>query len=111
MVIGHVRRRAYYDVEDLQVFNRGLRGGIYWFWHGINLRGMLVWIVAATVGLLCSSNSWYVGPGATALGGVDVSFVAAGLAAPQGCCTHWFLASSPSLASSWGRATKTRSRP
>lgn len=81
MVIGHVRRRAYYDVEDLQVFNRGLRGGIYWFWHGINLRGLLVWAVSATVGLLCSSNSWYVGPGATALGGVDVSFIAAGVAA------------------------------
>jgi purine-cytosine permease-like protein len=81
MVIGHFRRKAYYDVDDLQVFNRGQRGGIYWFWHGINFRGLGVWAVSATAGLLCSSNTWYVGPGAAALGGVDVSFVAAGVVA------------------------------
>lgn len=81
MVVGHFRRKAYYDVEDLQVFNRGLKGGIYWFWHGINLRGLLVWVVAASIGLLSSNNSWYVGPIATAFGGVDLSFVTAGVAA------------------------------
>jgi purine-cytosine permease-like protein len=37
-----------------------------------------VWIIAAGAGLLCSSNSWYVGPGAALLGGVDLSFVVAG---------------------------------
>jgi purine-cytosine permease-like protein len=81
MVIGHVRRKAFYDVEDLQVFNRGLKGGIYWFWHGMNLRGLIVWAASAAAGLACSSNSWFVGPGAEALGGVDVSFVVAGVTA------------------------------
>lgn len=81
MVIGHFRRKAYYDVEDLQVFNRRLKGGIYWYWHGMNFRALSVYLVAAGAGLLCSSNSWYVGPGATALGGVDVSFVVGGVVA------------------------------
>lgn len=81
MVIGHFRRRAYYDVEDLQVFNRRLRGGIYWFWRGLNLRGLIVWVIAAGAGLLCSSNSWYVGPGTKLLGGADLSFIAAGAVA------------------------------
>ncbi len=81
MVIGHFRRKAYYDVEDLQVFNRRLKGGIYWYWHGMNFRALGVYLIAAGAGLLCSSNSWYVGPGATALGGVDLSFVAGGVVA------------------------------
>lgn len=81
VVIGHRRRSGYYDVDALQVFNRGERGGIYWFWHGFNVPAMLVWAVASAAGLMFGSNSWYVGPGAAALGGVDLGFLVAGLLA------------------------------
>ena len=81
VVIGHRRRSGYYDVDALQVFNRGERGGIYWFWHGFNVPAMLVWAVASAAGLMFGSNSWYVGPGADALGGVDLGFLVAGLLA------------------------------
>ena len=81
VAIGHFRRRGYYDVDALQVFNRGQRGGVYWFRHGINPRGMAVWAASAASGLLFSDTTWYAGPGARLLGGVDVSFVVAGAAA------------------------------
>ncbi|WP_131735575.1 purine-cytosine permease family protein [Actinomadura roseirufa] len=81
VVIGHHRRRGFYDPDALQVFNRGERGGIYWFWHGFNPCGMTVWITAAGGGLLFASNAWYVGPGAAIFGNTDLSFVAAGVAA------------------------------
>ncbi|MGW0182646.1 purine-cytosine permease family protein [Nocardia sp. NPDC003345] len=81
VAIGHFYRRGYYDVAALQVFNQGRRGGIYWFTAGFNLRGLLVWMVAAAVGLLCSSNAWFIGPGAQLFGGIDLGFLIAGVLA------------------------------
>ncbi len=81
VAIGHIRRRGYYDPDALQVFNRGQRGGIYWFTHGFNLPAMLVWSLSTTAGLLFSSNAWFTGPGSTLTGGLDLGFVAAGIAA------------------------------
>ncbi|GAA2403959.1 cytosine permease [Actinomadura vinacea] len=81
VAIGHRRRRGYYDPDALQVFNRGERGGIYWFWHGFNPCGMAVWGVAACTGLLFASNAWYVGPGAALAGDADLGFLAAGVTA------------------------------
>ena len=80
VAIGHFRRRGYYDVDALQVFNRGQRGGIYWYTHGFNVTGMSVWTLSTVAGLLFASNAWFVGPGAAALGDLDVSFLVAGLA-------------------------------
>ena len=81
VAIGHFRRRGYYDTDALQVFNRGQRGGIYWFAHGFNVPAMLVWALSTTAGLLFSSNAWFTGPGSTLTGGLDLGFVAAGIAA------------------------------
>jgi purine-cytosine permease-like protein len=81
VAIGHFHRKAYYDPDALQVFNRGEKGGIYWYWHGFNPRGMGVWMVAATAGLFFTSNAWFVGPGAALAGGADVGFLVAGLVA------------------------------
>ncbi|WP_051342790.1 purine-cytosine permease family protein [Pseudonocardia spinosispora] len=77
VTIGHFRRRGYYNPDDLQVFNRGERGGIYWFWHGINVQGMAVWAIATGTGLLFASNTWFVGPGAVLFGGIDLGFLVA----------------------------------
>ena len=51
VTIGRFRRRGYYDVEDLQAFDRGRRGGAYRFWHGPDLRGPGVRTAAVATGL------------------------------------------------------------
>lgn len=81
MTIGHFRRRGYYDPDALQVFNRGQRGGIYWFWHGFNLRGLGVWTASAVTGLLFASNAWFEGPGSGIVGGADIGFLVAAVVA------------------------------
>jgi purine-cytosine permease-like protein len=52
MTIGLVTRRGWYSSDDLQVFNRRQRGGIYWYTRGVNFRAMAAWIPAAVVGVL-----------------------------------------------------------
>lgn len=74
LAIGHYRNGPRYHVEDLQVFNRGERGGAYWFTHGFNLPTIGIWGLASVVGLLFASNTWFTGPGAELLGGIDVGF-------------------------------------
>jgi hypothetical protein len=51
MAIGYAVRRGHYRPDDLQVFKRRQRGGVYWFTRGVNVRGMAAWIPAAVVGL------------------------------------------------------------
>jgi purine-cytosine permease-like protein len=79
ITIGFVARRGWYDADDLQVFNRGERGGRYWFTHGYNLRAFGAWVPAVVAGCLFSNTTWYTGPGADLLGGVDASFLVSGL--------------------------------
>ena len=74
MVIGYVTRRGYYLADDLQVFNRGLRGGHYWFTHGWNVRAMGAWLPAAFVGLsFVNLPGQPVGPLGNLAGGADLS--------------------------------------
>jgi purine-cytosine permease-like protein len=80
MMIGHWWRRGYYELDDLQVFNRGERGGRYWFAGGLNWRSTGAWLVASAVGCLCSNvPPLWVGPLYGGFGGVDVSLITAGL--------------------------------
>ncbi|ENV07536.1 hypothetical protein F966_03393 [Acinetobacter higginsii] len=51
MIIGFITRKGYYKNDDLQVFANGLKGGIYWFHHGWNWRGIIAWIPSALIGL------------------------------------------------------------
>lgn len=76
-VIGHLRRRGYYDPEALQVFNRGEKGGIYWFTHGVNMRSCVAWVMASIVGLLMLHNDLYTGPWSNWANGVDLSWLSA----------------------------------
>ncbi len=85
VVYGHVKRRGYYDVDDLQVFNRRLRGGIYWYKGGLNPRTLALWSVAALVGMLFSVNDSYTGLLAPWIGGIDGGLIASGLVALIGC--------------------------
>lgn len=82
---GHIRRRGYYNVEDLQVFNRGLRGGVYWFSHGWNAPKVGLWVVSAIVSMLFSVNDAYTGPLSALAGGIDSAFIVAAVVALIGC--------------------------
>lgn len=81
VIYGHITRRGYYNVEDLQVFNRGTKGGIYWYSHGLNLPILLLWIAALITGSLFSVNDMYTGPLSHFSGGIDGGLVASGLVA------------------------------
>lgn len=81
IICGFIQRRGYYNIEDVQVFNRGQRGGIYWFTHGINWRALGVLITASAIGLCFANNDLYVGPGAALVGGTDVGSLVAGVVA------------------------------
>jgi purine-cytosine permease-like protein len=83
MTIGYVVRRGYYSEVDLQVFNQGRTGGLYWFSDGVNWRGMVAWIPAAVAGLLFANYPPLIeGPFRNVADGIDLSvLVAIGLAA------------------------------
>jgi purine-cytosine permease-like protein len=83
MTIGYVVRRGYYSEADVQVFNQGRTGGIYWFSNGVNWRGMVAWIPSAVAGLLFANYPPLIeGPFRNVANGIDLSLlVAIGLAA------------------------------
>jgi len=78
MTIGYIARRGFYRSDDLQVFNRGQKGGSYWFSGGYNWRGLGAWIPAAVLGVLfVNIPGQFEGPLRNTFGGklegVDVS--------------------------------------
>lgn len=78
-MISHLRCRSVYDAEALQVYNRGTRGGVYWYRNGWHPRATLGWALGAAVGLCGVSTPLYEGPLLSLTGGVDCSFVLSGL--------------------------------
>jgi purine-cytosine permease-like protein len=79
MIIGFLHRKGFYHPDDLQVFNRGERGGRYWFSGGLNWRAFAPWLVGASVGMLFTNTAWYVGPGTELTDGTDIGFFVAGV--------------------------------
>jgi purine-cytosine permease-like protein len=78
MMIGYLVRRGYYLPEAMQVFNRGQKGGPYWFHGGWNLPGMIAWIVSSGLALVTvNSPGQFVGWLGNLAGGVDISLLAA----------------------------------
>lgn len=75
-LIGYAQRRGHYNVVDLQVFNEGRHGGIYWFSAGWNLRAVLAFVPSVVVGLLFVHTTLFTGPWAEAASGVDLSLLA-----------------------------------
>lgn len=72
-------RKGFLDPEAVQVVGRGQSGGRYWFWRGLNLRALVPWCIAATMGLLFSATELYTGPFAYIAGGIDLAPVVAGI--------------------------------
>ncbi|MFI8292380.1 cytosine permease [Streptomyces sp. NPDC085614] len=79
-LIGHARCDGVYDPEALQVYNRGTRGGAYWYRAGWHPRATVSWAIGAAVGLAGVSTPLYEGPLLDLTGGIDCSFVLSGLA-------------------------------
>jgi purine-cytosine permease-like protein len=78
MAIGFWNRRGWYSPEDLQVFNRGKKGGRYWFTNGINWRAMVAWVVSAVLGLQFAYYPPIItGQWSGVAGGVDLSLLVA----------------------------------
>lgn len=76
-VIGFARCRGAYDQEALQVYNRGTRGGVYWYRAGWNIQAVVAWALGSTVGLMAVATPLYEGPLLAHTGGIDVSFLLA----------------------------------
>jgi purine-cytosine permease-like protein len=81
MLLGFAARRGRYVASDLQVFNEGRTGGVYWFTAGWNSRATIAWCAGSIVGLLCVQSDLYTGPWANAVRGIDVTIPASGLVA------------------------------
>jgi purine-cytosine permease-like protein len=78
MMIGYFVRRGFYQPDEMQVFNRGERGGLYWFRGGWNLQGMTAWLLSAAFALLLvNMPGHFVGWLGRLAGDVDLSLVAA----------------------------------
>jgi purine-cytosine permease-like protein len=80
-MIGFRRTRATLDTTDLQVFNRGMRGGRYWYSHGWNANASLAWVVGSVAGVLANSTDSFEGPVASWFSGVDLSVVTSAVVA------------------------------
>jgi len=78
MTIGYVVRRGYYLPEAMQVFNRGQKGGAYWFNGGWNIPGAIAWGLSAFVALsTVNLPDHWVGWLGRFAGDVDISLLAA----------------------------------
>lgn len=78
MMTGYFARRGWYVPEAMQVFNRGQRGGIYWFRGGWNIQAMAAWLLSATLALLMvNMPGHFVGWLGRIAGDLDLSLLAA----------------------------------
>ena len=78
MMLGYYVRRGWYDVDAMQVFNRGRRGGRYWFRGGWNLQGTAAWLLSAALALaMVDMPGHFVGWLGRVAGDLDLSLLAA----------------------------------
>jgi purine-cytosine permease-like protein len=78
MTIGYVIRRGYYLPDAMQVFNRGAKGGAYWFRGGWNVAGCLSWGLSSLIALMTVNiPGQFVGWLGNLSGGIDLSLLAA----------------------------------
>ena len=78
-LVGMWLRRGQVSADDLHTFATPGGRGPYWFTGGINYRAVSALVVGAIVGCLFSANALFTGPLASAAGGVDLSFISAGV--------------------------------
>lgn len=78
MMVGFLHRRGHYLPDDLQVFNRGQKGGAYWFKNGYNIEAIMIWLASASLSL-CFVNlpGQFVGPLGNLFNGLDIALLVA----------------------------------
>jgi purine-cytosine permease-like protein len=78
MMVGYLHRRGYYLPDDLQVFNRGQKGGAYWFRNGFNVEAITIWILSAGLSLaFVNLPGQFVGVLGNYFNGLDISLLVA----------------------------------
>jgi purine-cytosine permease-like protein len=78
MIIGYFVRRGFYLPDAMQVFNRGMQGGPYWFRSGWNVPGTAAWLISSLLALLTVNiPDHFVGWLGNIAGGVNISIIAA----------------------------------
>ncbi len=78
-MVGMWLRKGEVSADDLHTFAIPGGKGPYWFTGGVNYRAVTALIVAIIVGCSFSENGLFTGPLASSAGGVDLSFISAGL--------------------------------
>ena len=78
-MVGMWLRKGQVSADDLHTFAIPGGRGPYWFTGGINYRAVAALVAGVVVGLLFSANGLFTGPLADFAGGVDLSFISAGL--------------------------------
>lgn len=78
-MLGMWMRKGHVYADDLHAFATPGARGPYWFTGGVNYRAVVALVAGALIGLLFSDNSIFAGPFSQAVGGVDLSFISAGL--------------------------------
>jgi purine-cytosine permease-like protein len=78
MMVGYLHRRGHYLPDDLQVFNRGQKGGAYWFRNGYNIEAIFIWLLSAALSLsFVNLPGQFVGPLGNFFNGLDISLLVA----------------------------------
>ena len=85
-LFGFFRMGGNLNKEDLQVFNKRRKGGIYWYQAGWSVKAVTSWAIASATGIMGISSVDYTGPIASKLGGVDVSVIAPAIV---GIAIYW----------------------
>jgi len=75
--IAFLRAHGHYDLDALQVFNRGRTGGRYWYTSGWHVPAVLAWAAGSATGLLTIQTQLFSGPFADVADGIDISLLAA----------------------------------
>ena len=65
--------------RSLQVFNKRITGGKYWFNNGWNFNAIIAWLLGSIAGILSISSLDYVGPIANYFSAIDLSVPVSGI--------------------------------
>lgn len=78
-ITGYIRVNGKFNKSDLQIFNEGKRGGVYWYTAGWNINALISWLLGTFFGFLGISTEEFQGWLTTHLNSVDVSLPAAAI--------------------------------
>lgn len=78
-LFGYFKHKGKFDQDSLQVFNKRITGGKYWFNNGWNFNAIIAWLLGSIAGILSISSLDYVGPIANYFSAIDLSVPVSGI--------------------------------